>query len=62
MGEVHIDRKEEIPYRAGGYGRPEGCAEAEVQYILIAASMDPEKTIVLLKKTKVKWLPRSWVE
>lgn len=36
--------------------------KASKQNILIGARMDPEKTIVLLKKTRVKWLPRSWVE
>lgn len=35
---------------------------ANKQSILIAATMDPEKTIVLIKKTKVKWIPRSWVD
>ncbi len=36
--------------------------KASKQSILIGAKMDPELTIVLVKKDKVRWLPRSWME
>lgn len=36
--------------------------KASKQSILIGATMNPELTIVLIKKTKVKWLPMVWVE
>lgn len=33
--------------------------KASKQSILIGARMDPEKTIILIKKNKVKWLPQT---
>lgn len=45
----HLKRTHEITGRASK------------QSILIGAKMDPELTIVLIKKRKVKWLPQSWV-
>ena len=35
---------------------------ASKKAILSPASMDPERTIVLVKKLRVKWLPASWCD
>lgn len=35
---------------------------ASKRAILSPACMDPERTIVLVKKLKVKWLPASWCD